>query len=161
MKILKYLILILLPILCIGTVNAVESGNAHIVESLNGGDQDFIYAIDAEIGGSSNWVRFDSGSGNVDKNIALPYTITKLTIYSTGKTHYWFFGTHWAEWTNQVADINYPDTITHNVDIKISSDHKSTNYNKPWIKINGNSGVFDQGANGYGYGWFWDVSVWS
>ncbi|MDR3290889.1 MAG: hypothetical protein LBT10_01940, partial [Methanobrevibacter sp.] len=144
-------------LLCIGTVNAIESGNAHIVESLNSGDQEFSYAIDAEIAYSNDWVRFDSGSGNVDKNIPLPYTITKLTIYSTGKTSY--LGSK-AWWTNQKAETNFPDTIVHNVEIKISSDHKSNNWNKPWIKINGVYGVFDQGANGYGYGWFWDLNWW-
>jgi hypothetical protein len=117
MKILKYLIFLLIPILlCIGTVNAVESGNAHIVESLNGGDQDFSYAIDANIAGSPNWVRFDSGSGNVNKNVALPYTITKLTIYSTGRTSY--LGDK-ARWTNHRAEINFPDMGIHNVDIRI------------------------------------------
>ncbi|MDR3290724.1 MAG: hypothetical protein LBT10_01100 [Methanobrevibacter sp.] len=154
-KILKYLIILLIPILCIGTVNAIESGNAHISESLNGGDQDFSYAIDANIAGSPNWVRFDEGSGNVDKNIDLPYTFTKLTIYSTGKTSY--FGDK-AWWTNQRAEINFPDTIVHNVDIKISSDYKRCNWNKPYIKINGVSGAFDQGANGYG--WYHDISWW-
>jgi hypothetical protein len=157
MKILKYLILILIPILCIGTVNAVESGNAHIIESLNGGDQDFNYAIDAVIAGSPNWVRFDNGSGNVNKNVALPYTITKLTIYSTGKTSY---AGDKAWWTNNRAEINFPDMGIHNVDIRISSEYKWYNLNKPYIKINDNYGPFDWGANGYGYGWYWDISWW-
>ncbi|MDR3222912.1 MAG: hypothetical protein LBT66_04135 [Methanobrevibacter sp.] len=159
---LKGILLIVCILLCIGTVNAVESGNVHIVEKLNGGDQDFSYVINAIIAGSPNWVRFDSGSGNVDKNVPLPYTITQLAIYGTGTTTYRFFGTHKSWWKNHRSEINFDisNHTTRNIKIEFGSEHHSTNYNKPYVKIDGETGVFNHGVNGYGYGWFWDISYW-
>jgi len=150
----------------VDTFGNVLCSNAHIVVDMNGGDKNWNYVIDAEVmNDEDNWHRIDSGSGELNKNVPVPVTITKLSVYFTGETHYSFFGDHVAWWKNQRAviylDNHFPDPNYRGIDvnIKISSDHKRCNYNHPYIEIDGNKGAFNRGG-AWGWGWSWSPSFW-
>ncbi|MDR1820029.1 MAG: hypothetical protein LBR15_07280 [Methanobrevibacter sp.] len=111
----------------------------------------------------------DSGSGDVGwKTLQISTLVTKIEFRFSGETYtrIWYAfipgqSEQRAWWTCQHAVLqqsNYPNSSSHSVDFS-SKVRGWPNGNTPFIKVDGNTGVFSNPKdNSWGYGWEWDYN---